>query len=175
MTQLIGLCGYAGVGKDTAAANMPGWKRVAFADPLKDDLRPLVKMVGCDLSNPSHKAKARQLMVAWGATARAFQADFWIDRTMDGVRDYLKDGCRVVITDVRYPNEVKAILDLGGKVVRVFRNGFGPVSEEEARSVIEIDHQFCLPAVANDSTPAELGRRVLLLAGVEGGIAREQM
>lgn len=163
---IIGLCGYARVGKDSAAANMPGWKRYAFADALKRDLEPILKMVNCDLANPEHKVKARPMLVAWGATARAFFPGFWVHRLWDILHDNLKDSTRTVISDVRYPNEVKAILDMGGQVVRIFRNGYGPANDEEGNSIREIDATYCLPAVANDSTPEELGRRVLMIAGV---------
>lgn len=163
---IIGLCGYAGVGKDSAAANMPGWKRYAFADALKHDLMPLLEMVGCNLAKPEHKAMARPLLVAWGATARKFSPGFWIFRVTNELFENRQAGIKTVVSDVRYPNEVQAILDLGGQVVRIFRNGYGPANDEEANSIREIDAKFCLPAVSNDRTPKELGQNVLKIAGL---------
>lgn len=159
--KIVGLCGFSRVGKDTAAAHMPGWKRFAFADPLKDDLRGLLKRIGCNLANPEHKERARQLLVAWGAVARKFQPDFWIERLRDLVIDDLKDGKSIVVTDCRYKNEVEWIQGIGGKVVRIFRDGHGPANEEEERSIMEIDMTFRLPGVRNNSTPEWLGARVL--------------
>lgn len=160
MKSLIGLSGFAQVGKDTAALYMPGYQRFAFADPLKQDLTPLLEMIGCDLSNPEHKAMARPLLVEWGRTARRFQPDFWIERTMAQV---LKSNAEhVAITDVRYCNEVDEILANGGAVIRIERPGHGPANEEERMSfaLIEKKHPQ-LPKVLNDDTPETLARRVL--------------
>lgn len=163
---IIGLCGYAQVGKDTAAANMPGWTRFAFADALKADLAPMLSDIGCDLDKPLDKAKARPLLVAWGATARAFQPNYWIERLFRAL-DFARLNAeipRVVITDVRYSNEVKAILDCGGKVVRIHRPGYGPANSEEHTSFFKIESDHDLPEVMNGGTPEELGRKVLGVA-----------
>lgn len=164
-TSLIGLCGYARAGKDTAAANMPGWHRFAFADALKADLEPLLSDVGCDLTNSEHKTWARPLLVAWGATARAFRPAYWVERLFRAI-DFAKRE-RVVISDVRYPNEVAEILKRGGRVVRIIRPGIEPANDEEARSIAQIERDFCLPMVKNDWSPHELGEAVLKLAGVD--------
>jgi len=165
MNKLIGLCGFAGVGKDTAAAHMPGWRRFAFADALKDDLRPLLEDVGCDLDRSDHKEQAKNLMVAWGATARAFQSDYWIDRLFREVARWenLSPFPRhAVITDVRYPNEVMEIRRRGGIVVRINRPGFSARNAEERESIRQI---FGLPEVVNDGAPEDLARRILEVAG----------
>ena len=164
---IIGLCGYAGVGKDTAAANMPGWVRFAFADALKADLAPLLADIGCDLANPDHKAKARPLLVAWGATARAFAPDYWIERLFRAIGFHSANtgGKQIVITDVRYSNEVQAILDLGGKVIRIRRSGYGPANSEEHTSFFQIESDHDLPEVVNGGTPEELGKNVLEVIG----------
>lgn len=163
-TTLIGLCGYARTGKDTAAANMPGWHRFAFADALKSDLAPLLADVGCDLADAEHKTTARPLLVAWGATARAFRPAYWVERLFRAI-DFSKRE-RVIITDVRYPNEVAEILRRGGVVVRIVRPGIGPANDEEARSIAQIERDFCLPMVKNDWSPSDLGAAVLRVVGV---------
>lgn len=165
--EVLGLCGYARVGKDTAAANLPvPFHRFAFADALKRDLSPLLAQVGCDLTIPSDKERARPLLVAWGATARAFAPDHWIRRTFEEIREYAAreylEGrpARVVVTDIRYPNECAAILALGGRVVYVSRHGFGPANEEEEGSIAAIRRDYPLPWVVNNGTPADLGTAV---------------
>lgn len=159
--KLIGLCGYAQVGKDTAAENMPGWTRFAFADALKRDLAPILASVGCDLNNPAHKREARNLLVQYGEVCRAFRPNYWIERLFASIIIDGKNGDPIVITDVRYLNEVKAILNRGGHVVRIERPGFEPANETESISIKLIDLDFRLPIVVNDGTPEELGRRVL--------------
>lgn len=158
--KLIGLCGYAQSGKDSAASTMKGWYRAAFADHLKKDLHPLLQMVGCDVSNPAHKAIARGLLVEWGRTARAFKPAFWIDRLFSGLRE----NGKIVITDVRYANEIRAIVDRGGIVVRILRPGYGPANEEEALSFKAIEAKFHLPIIRNNGTLQSLGKRVLEVA-----------
>jgi hypothetical protein len=53
---------------------------------------------------------------------QVFGEDFWVDRLMERARSY----DRVVIPDVRYPNEAAAIQELGGVVIRIDRPGHVP-------------------------------------------------
>lgn len=157
--KIVGLCGYSKVGKDTAAANMPGWTRFAYADTLKADLAPLLEMVGCSLENPRHKEMARALLVEWGRTARLFRPGFWISR-LDAAM-MASTAKNVVVTDCRYPNEVESILELGGKVIRIYRPGIVAANEEEDESIRQIDMAWILPGVLNSKTPEALGKAVM--------------
>lgn len=160
---IIGLCGYAGVGKDTAAELMPGWRRFAFADSLKADLEALLFDVGCDLSQSEHKNRARNLLVAWGATARAFKPDYWIVRllhTLEFAEKHLSIS-NIVVTDVRYLNEVDALRRLGAVTIRIHRPGFVAANDEEFNSIAIIDRTVRLPEVVNDGSKEELARCIL--------------
>jgi hypothetical protein len=163
---LIGLCGFAFAGKDTAAANMSGFTRHAFADRLKKDLLHLLDEIGCKLTEPTHKAMARDLLVEWGRTARKFKPDHWITRAFDDheagiVRD-IQDGNRVVITDVRYPNECERVLSEGGVVIMIRRPGIGPANKEEALTIDQIVKRWpTLPYVMNDKGKEDIGKAVL--------------
>lgn len=142
---LIGLCGYARVGKDSIAALMPGWIRRAFATQLKLDVDVLTRPLGLDvLHNDEHKIMARELLVAHGRLARAVDPNYWIDRiSIPGAGD-------CVITDVRYANEVEFILGRGGQVVRVCRDGYEAANEEERLSMVRIWYDWpSLPLVSN--------------------------
>lgn len=133
---LIGLCGYAQVGKDTIAGilRIP---RCAFADELKNDLDPIRKRMGLDLSIAKDKRLFRPFMVEYGRLARAIDKDYWIKRLV------IPETPRAIITDVRYANECKWIESKGGIVLRVVRNGFGSANDEEARNTAEIE--YCYP------------------------------
>ena len=79
--RIVGLCGYAKSGKDTAAEVLVrrGWARYAFADELKADLeraigKPLVGMC------PEEKEHWRPLMVEYGRVRRAQNVDYWVAR-----------------------------------------------------------------------------------------------
>ena len=41
------------------------------------------------------------------------------------------------ITDVRFPNEVKLIHSLGGKVIRIEREGFGPANNHVSETAVD--------------------------------------
>lgn len=160
MRRLVGLCGYARAGKDTAAANMPGWQRMAFADALKEDLQPLLKSqlhIDPISADAEQKAIIRPLLVEWGRTARRVVPDFWIKRLW---RRLPADG-DVVISDVRYLNEARAVLEAGGIVVYVERSGIGPANIEEESSIRELRYALQPQIVENNGSPEDLGRAVL--------------
>ena len=162
----VGLCGYAQVGKDTCAAHMPGFARWAFADALKIDATAMLGAIGqiAAWSDPAFKQRWRPLLVALGAGMRAADPDHWIKRLIYRmVRDGAQAEDNVVITDVRYVNEVRWVLSKGGVVVRIRRGGFGPANEEEARSFEEIERAYpSMPEVENDGTPADMAGKVLV-------------
>jgi hypothetical protein len=162
----VGLCGYARVGKDTAAEHMVEYERFAFADALKNEASNMMAAIEIDpdWTDPVFKARWRPLLVALGAGRRATDPDYWIKRLIYtlAARGVAKQD-NVVITDVRYANEVQWILGQGGTVIRIERPEFGPANDEEARSFLEIDSMYPkMPTVVNDGTPADLVQKVLI-------------
>src|SRR5690606_31883458 len=78
--------------------------------------------------------------------------DVWVkavERTMSLYGKY-------VITDVRFPNEYAWIRSKGGVIIRITRPGVGPVNDHVSERLADADMY-----VNNDSTPEELGSRVL--------------
>lgn len=117
---LIGLAGYAGSGKDAIATELVqqhGFQRVAFADAVKGVARTL----GWDGAKDD---AGRQMLQEVGMLARQANPDHWVAQV-----EAQFDGHRVVVTDVRFQNEVEAIRRAGGVVLRVTRGGVGPVNE----------------------------------------------
>jgi hypothetical protein len=137
----IALCGKAGSGKDTVAAHLVaahGYTRLAFADPLKEmalEVDPFVQLVGGEAIRLSRvvqlhgwdRAKEwcpeiRRTLQHMGQTVRQRDRSFWI-------RALLRDAVRVpgpiVVTDVRYPNELAAMQRAGYEPVRISRPGAG--------------------------------------------------
>lgn len=128
MPKLLGLTGYKQVGKDTTA-ELLGWKRVAFADALKEEvyslnpnipyrswfglrIAPLAEIID-DIGWDEAKEKypeVRQWLVDFGAHQRNFvHKDYWLNKGMAKAYDYLKAGHNVVITDCRYANEIDRV------------------------------------------------------------------
>ena len=97
----------------------------------------------------------RQILQLWGTEYRRRQdPDYWVKRLgaqMDGLE-------RVVIDDVRFPNEVEMIQRLGGKVIRIDRPGTVEsthASENELNDFDEWDG-----VIVNDGTLRELEEKV---------------
>ena len=145
---IIGVCGFIGSGKDTVAdylTNFHGFRRESFAGSLKD----AVSMVfGWDRTMLEGRTKSarewreqvdpwwaerlgmpdltpRWVLQYWGTEVcrKAFHDDIWIASLENKLRNSKDD---IVISDCRFPNEIKSIWDAGGIVVRVIR---GPEPE----------------------------------------------
>lgn len=165
---LIGLLGYARVGKDTMASAMMNFTQMSFAAPLKKEVQKMLKASkldpDVDFSIDSYKVKYRPMLVAWGAIKRAEDPDYWIK--LLSISQNSVNTSDIVITDVRYKNEIDWIKSLGGKVILVARPGYGPANDEEKKSFGEIlnrglkqiDH-----TIINDGTIHNFKEKVRLL------------
>jgi len=152
MLRIIGMCGYAQTGKDTAAEVLQNYTRVAFADRLKFEAEQMLAGQGIHvtLADENEKKKYRDLLIAWGKIRRSFDENYWIKWV--AMKILTNQENRYIITDVRYPNEVKWILNKGGMVIRVNRPGVGPINEEEQETIRKIDMLYNLPVVINDGS-----------------------
>ena len=120
MSKIIAISGFARSGKDTAFEIMrdyleleEGWgfERVAFADALKSDLRPLVKeKFNINLYKCSSREKEiiRPLMVEYGRAHRSLDPEHWV-KTAFKELPLSATKTIYVITDLRYENEKKEI------------------------------------------------------------------
>lgn len=140
---IIGFVGQIGAGKDTAAdylVNFHGFRRDSFANSLKDAIsivfgwdRALLEGRTTEsrewrdqvdtwwanrLNNPN--LTPRWVLQYWGTEVCrvGFHDDIWIASLENRLR---KTSDNIVISDVRFPNEIAAIHKSGGIVVRVKR------------------------------------------------------
>jgi len=178
---IVGLTGFAGSGKDTVAKSMKlrgQFNRVAFADPLKNlamkldpvcvdpdnssifSLRNQVNLYGWEQTK--RYEDVRRFLQRLGAGAReTFGEDVWIRAASKVVLGYVTDKKNVVLTDVRYPNEVDYVKSLGGFVVRVERPGVGPVNDHDTEVLLKnFDVDYVL---TNDQTVDKLGSKVTIM------------
>jgi len=114
----IGLIGLAGSGKDTAALALTerGWRRIAFADRLKE----IAYELGWDGLKDE---RGRKFLQDIGSIARAYDQQFWINEATQ-VLNYVSPAFRKVPrvwTDVRFENEAQFVRDRGGIIIRVIR------------------------------------------------------
>uniref|UniRef100_A0AAU7GY17 Deoxynucleoside monophosphate kinase n=1 Tax=Streptomyces phage Kamino TaxID=3158857 RepID=A0AAU7GY17_9CAUD len=184
-TLLIGLSGYAGSGKDEAAAALVvgGWRRDAFADRLRAfllaldpwvdtypdvgvvRLAKLVDAYGWDRAKRQFP-EIRRLLQRAGTEAgrKVLGAQVWVNALM---QDFDRDNEALVVSDVRFPNEADAIREAGGVVARINRPGVGPHTDPGGwvhESDVALDHYDFDVTIENDGTIAELQDKLLSTA-----------
>ena len=161
---IIGICGLIGAGKDTAAdylVNFHEFRRDSFASALKDAVSAVF---GWDRDMMEGRTKIarewrekvdpwwanrlqiphltpRWIMQYWGTDVlrNCFHNDIWIASIENKIRNSQDD---VVISDCRFQNEISAIKNAGGVVVRVVR---GP------------DPEWFSDAIALNKGPGHIG------------------
>ena len=140
---IIGFVGQIGAGKDTAAdflVNSHKFRRDSFANTLKD---AVATIFGWDRTLVEGRTKQsrewrdqvdtwwasrlnmpgltpRFILQNWGTEVcrNGFHDDIWIASLENKLR---KTSDNIVITDVRFPNEISAIHNSGGIVIRIKR------------------------------------------------------
>ena len=136
---IIGVCGFIGSGKDTIAdflVNIHEFRRESFAGTLKDACAAVFGWDRDMLEGRSRSSREwrdqpdqwwssrlgmqvtpRWILQQWGTEVcrRAFHDDIWIASHENKLRNSQDD---IVISDCRFPNEIRAIRDQGGVVIR---------------------------------------------------------
>jgi hypothetical protein len=139
---IIGFVGLIGAGKDTAAdylVNTHGFRRDSFANTLKDAVACVFGWDRTLLEGRTKEAREwreqrdewwsnrlgmditpRWILQYWGTDVcrKSFHNDIWIASLENKIR---KTGDNIVISDVRFPNEIDAIHNASGLVVRIKR------------------------------------------------------
>lgn len=143
MVKIIGISGFIGSGKDTVAdylVNYHGFRRESFANTLKDAVS---NVFGWDRTMLEGRTKAsrewreqvdpwwaerlnmpyltpRWILQYWGTNVcrQNFHDDIWVASLENKLSQSLDN---IVISDVRFPNEVAAIRRSGGQVICVDR------------------------------------------------------
>ena len=140
---IIGICGFIGSGKDTIADNLTnfhGFRRESFANSLKDAVAQVFGWDRTMLEGRTKQAREwreqvdpwwaerlnmpnltpRWVLQYWGTEVcrKGFHDDIWIASLENKLRNS-KDN--IVISDCRFPNEIKSIKAAGGLIVCVER------------------------------------------------------
>lgn len=154
---LIGLIGFSGSGKTTIAKAL-GMRRLAFADVLKQKAASALGIGTDELE--ARKAEFRPLLVELGKAGRRIDPMRWVVPVMQRVRDSVDDVC---IDDVRYVNECEAILQRGGRLFCIRRDGVSAANSEEEESIREILHDTFWRKVyyIYNTTPADAAAAIL--------------
>lgn len=140
---IVGIAGFIGSGKDTIAdylITFKGFKRMSYAGPLKDAVAAIFDWDRELLEGTTQYSRQwrdtvdtwwaerlkiphltpRFVLQQWGTEVgrRAFHDDIWIASVENKLRSE-KD--HIVISDCRFPNELKSIKNAGGITIRVNR------------------------------------------------------
>ena len=149
---IIGISGKAGSGKDTAAKmlevlyanpdisyedfanrkykNFADIQVVHFADILKETVQVLFAIGEWETNTQEGKRvtvdwigkTVRELLQEVGQGLRdAIDPDLWVKALFANTEDW----ANIIIADVRYPNELEAIKERGGILLRIDRKGAG--------------------------------------------------
>lgn len=89
---------------------------------------------------------------------RSIHPDFWINSTFEEYKEYYS----WLMPDCRFPNEVKAVQDRSGLVIRII-NPRLPKPEEEHRSETALDDYSFEHVIINDGTIEDLKQKVTKL------------
>jgi hypothetical protein len=140
---IIGVCGFIGSGKDTVAdylVNFHEYRRESFANTLKDAVSAVFGWDRTLLEGRTKEAREwreevdawwaerlsmptltpRWVLQYWGTEVarKSFHDDIWIASLENKLRNS-RDN--VVISDCRFPNELRAIKEAGGVIAWVQR------------------------------------------------------
>jgi hypothetical protein len=170
---IIGLGYRARSGKDTVGEILVrrfGFMRVSFADQLKRTVGQLYRV---DPFDPDFKTTALpngmtggQALQQIGVALRGVDENIWIHAS--GLTGYaMMPNARIVVTDVRFPNEAAAVRELGGKLWEIRRPGLPADSHASEIGGREIKWDAVIP---NDTTLADLEGRVIACLALSCGI-----
>lgn len=173
MPKLIGLYSPAPQsGKTTLAEALHGhgYRRVSFADPLREMVGALLHWQGMDaveatdrlrgarkaepcpqLAGRSARYALQRLGTEWG---RQLMGDsIWVEAALARAHSLMRAGQSVVIDDMRFPNEAAAIRGCGGLLIRITRPGVAPPPDAHASEGSLDSWAFDLDLVNNAASP----------------------
>lgn len=178
---IIGLCGRKGSGKSTLCSQIPGAIQLPLAKPLKDALEAM-GVPREYLYNPELKEVPVRLLQ--GKTARfamitlgtewgrdMIGPDIWVDFWLEAANK-LPDDALIVVDDVRFPQEIEMLQDIGAFLVAIRKPTHPPKNllervvrwwkERRAHPSERLKFSdYNIPEIWNIGTPQELYREFM--------------
>ncbi len=171
---IIGLSGYAQSGKDSTAELLClnyGYTRLAFADPMRQALmiiNPKLDSItrvsdfvgdyGWDVAKKNPEVRRLLQVLGTDFGRKMLGDDVWINIALSGI----KSEDKIVISDVRYPNEAQAIKNLSGSLWRINRHNHSAVNGHTSEHAM--DNYMFNHVIYNDGTLDDLSDEVFMLA-----------
>ena len=120
--------------------NKYNYKRVAFADALKDEVAAKWNLERWSFDDDALKETRpqgfaytrRQLLQIHGREKRMLNPHYWIERAKIDIERLLAAGERVVITDARFPEEIT--IDIAKEIsikIRIERPAYHALQQED--------------------------------------------
>jgi hypothetical protein len=149
--KILGISGHKGAGKTTVAeflndhmvsVGLPS-DSSGFSHDIKTHFLAIfgldytvAELDDQDVKSEVVKGKTiRQLLQEFGVAMRVIYDDIWVDLFEDGLHQAFPNQ-RIFVPDVRFPNEVKAIHDLDGHVIRLTRTPY-PEDKHESETALD--------------------------------------
>jgi hypothetical protein len=173
--KLIGITGRKFSGKDTLGnflVNEYGYERMAYADALKECVRAIFDFDDDQL----YGSRKEEIDDYWQLTPRQvlqfvgtdlfrnhihelmpeMGKNIWINVLKRKISNKLKKNpnVKIVVTDIRFPNELDTIKELGGITIKLERNNL--LSSDTHESEILIDNLKTDYVLSNNSTVEQL-------------------
>ncbi len=153
--KLIGITGYAESGKDELAKSLllrGGYMPMAMSDALREMaliLDPILTDDGKDYYSLStvvlkegyteskrHQGVRQYLQVlGTDAVRNILGEDSWVAAAERKFIPHLQEERNVCVTGIRFPNEVNMIKRYGGTMIKVIRDGTGPVNSHVSDAI----------------------------------------
>lgn len=148
---IIAFSGRRGAGKSSAAMYLCrryGFRVISFGAALRAMAKEFFPFTAKDFTELGKETPydqydwtPRDFLIALGKMARYFDEDFWVKKAMlDGA-----DG-RIVLDDLRFPNELSYLLGLGAKIVRINRyehlNVYGKNLDDPSETALDKHPNF---------------------------------
>jgi len=182
LPNVIGVTGNKYHGKDTISlyiCKKYGFKQVAFADPIKE----ICKILFCFTDDQLHgKSKdisddrwfglsPRNVIQHVGTElfrdkmkelSESFKDLFWVLCAKNKILKIREDNpeSRIIISDVRFPNEVAMIKDMGGIIIRVKRSSLETEKKDTHSSEILVNNLNVDVDIINDGSLNDLYNKV---------------
>jgi len=168
---LIGLVGKKTCGKDTFANFLVKdyfFHKYAFANPLKDVCKSLFLLSDDQMSNQDEKEKQdtrwklspRQMFQLIGTDIVRNQIDqeFWIKHFKLWYESNSKSYEHIIVTDCRFQNEIDAVKEFGGIIIKIVRDDTfvdSHISEAGIDNLTNIDK-----VIFNNNTKQDFYQRI---------------